>query len=181
MPAVTSSTCEMMVAMAAPRTPSAGIPSPPKISSGSRPALMVVEMANSQVTVVLSPCELKPKMTAKNTNMSTEPAATTVKYSTASGRISPVAPVRVSSCPRSDRHRVVKTAAAMMLRTKDWPSTRSASAMSRRPMLMAITTPEPTVMPMVSEIITNRVIWETVTAAMALSDTRLTQNASTSW
>ena len=79
MPAITSSTCEMMVAKAAPRTPRAGMPRPPKISSGSSAALMVVEIANSQVTMRLSPCELKPKITAKKTNMSTEPPATMVK------------------------------------------------------------------------------------------------------
>ena len=75
---------------------------------------------------------------------------------------------------------MVKTAAAIRFSTNDWPSTRSASWRSRRPMLMAITTPEPTVMPMVRETITNRVICDTVTAAMALAETRLTQNASTS-
>ena len=53
--------------------------------------------------------------------------------------------------------------------------------MSPRPMLIAITTPDPTVIPMVREIITNRVICDTVTAAMALPERRLTQNASTSW
>ena len=76
---------------------------------------------------------------------------------------------------------MVNTAAAMKLSTNDCPITRSASGMSPRPMLIAITTPDPTVMPMVSEIITNSVICDTVTAAMAWSDTRLTQNASTSW
>ena len=55
------------------------MPRPPKISSGSSPALMVVEIANSQVTVRLSPCELNPKITAKKMNISTEPAATMVK------------------------------------------------------------------------------------------------------
>ena len=92
-----------------------------------------------------------------------------------------MAPVRVRSFPRKLREMVVNTAAAMKLSTNDWPITRSASGMSRRPMLIAITTPDPTVMPMVREIITNRVICDTVTAAMALSETRLTQNASTSW
>ena len=52
---------------------------------------------------------------------------------------------------------------------------RSASVMSRRPMAMAISTPEPTVMPMLSESITNRVTWEILTAAMASGDSLPTQ------
>ncbi len=180
-PATTSTTCERMVATAAPRTPIAGSPSSPKISSGSRMALSVVEIANSQVTVVLSPCELKPKITAKNTNTSTDPPVTMVKYSSASGRMSPVAPVRVSSGRRNASAMAVKNAAARMLSTNDCPRIRSASGRSRRPMQVAISTPEPTVIPMVSEIITNRVICDTVTAAMAASEIRLTQNASTNW
>ena len=50
-----------------------------------------------------------------------------------------------------------------------------ADLMSRRPMAMAISTPEPTVMPMLSESITNRVTWEMLTAAMASGESLPTQ------
>ena len=69
----------MMVATAAPRMPSAGNPRWPNISTGSRMALRTVDSAYSQASVLLSPCELKPKMTAKNRKLSTEPAASSVK------------------------------------------------------------------------------------------------------
>ena len=70
-PDASSTTCEMTVAIAAPRTPSRGKPSHPKISSGSSTMLSAVEIANSMVTVMLSPCELNPNTAAKNRNIST--------------------------------------------------------------------------------------------------------------
>ena len=75
----------------------------------------------------------------------------------------------------------VRNAAARMLSTNDGPRIRSGSGTSPRPMLIAVSTPERTVIPMVSQIITNRVICDTVTARMAASEIRLTQNASTNF
>ena len=69
----------------------------------------------------------------------------------------------------------------MKLSTNDWPRMRSASSMARAPMLMAMRTPEPTVMPIVSDTDVNRASCDMFTAASASPASRLTQNASTAW
>jgi hypothetical protein len=178
-PATSTKACKNSVAMAAPAMPSAGKPAHPKMSTGSRMALTAVEMLNSTVTVLLSPWELKANRTENSRNTSIEPEAMMVKYTSASGRMPPVAPEADSSGRRKSRLMAVNTAPAMAESTKDWPRMRSASMMSRRPMAMAISTPDPTVMPMLSEIITKRVSCEMLTAAIASGENLLTQKAST--